>query len=297
LINEGTKEQQLLGITRLRKLLSIENNPPIQEVIDSGLVPKLVEYLDADNKNQSIQFEATWALTNIVSGNSEQTKAVVKAGAVKNLIRLISSSNDDISEQAIWALGNIAGDCGELRDMVIDNGIVEPMINVLSKENCKESLRKNGIWTLSNLCRNKNPLVDLAKIKPLLPIFRKEIEQNKRNENETLIDACWAISYLTDGPNERIAEMIKSLNLNDIVELLKHPSSKVVVPCLRTVANIVSGDDVQTQAILDCGLLPTLSDLIKSPKDTIRKEVCWSLSNITAGTVSQIQVSNKIFVF
>lgn len=215
-----------------------------------------------------------------MSGNSEQTNTVVKAGAVTKLIKLINSPNYEISEQAIWALGNIAGDSSELRDMVIDNDAVEPLVSALSKENCKESLKKNGIWALSNLCRNKNPLVDLTKIKALLPLFSKEIEQNKHSENETLIDACWAISYLTDGPNERIAEIIKSLNLNDIVELLKHPSSKVVVPVLRIVGNIVSGDDVQTQAILDCGLLSTLFDLIKSSKDTIRKEVCWSINII-----------------
>ena len=33
-------------------------------------------------------------------------------------------------------------------------------------------------------------------------------------------------------------------------------------------------------------------DLLKSNRDTIRKEVCWSISNITAGTKSQIQVNN-----
>lgn len=65
------------------------------------------------------------------------------------------------------------------------------------------------------------------------------------------------------------------------------------MPCLRIIGNIVSGDDSQTQKILDCDLLTTLFDLLKSNRDTIRKEVCWSISNITAGTKSQIQVNNS----
>lgn len=160
----------------------------------------------------------------------------------------------------------------------------------MTRENCKESLKKNGIWAISNLCRNKNPLVDLEKIKCLIPIFVNEIESNKHTSNEILIDACWALSYLTDGPNSRIAEIIKFVNLNSFVQLLSHEASRVVVPCLRIIGNIVSGDDLQTQAILDCGLLPVLSTLLSSSKDTIRKEVCWAISNITAGTKSQIQV-------
>ena len=134
----------------------------------------------------------------------------------------------------------------------------------------------------------------MEKIKCLIPIFSREIESNKYTDNETLIDACWAISYLTDGPNERIAEIINLLNLNNYVELLKNASSKVVVPCLRIVGNIVSGDDSQTQSILDCGLLPILTDLLQSPKNTIRKEVCWIISNITAGTKTQIQVNHYL---
>lgn len=53
--------------------------------------------------------------------------------------------------------------------------------------------------------------------------------------------------------------------------------------------SIVTGDDVQTQVIINCGSLPALLSLLSSTKDGIRKEACWTISNITAGNSSQIQ--------
>jgi len=49
--------------------------------------------------------------------------------------------------------------------------------------------------------------------------------------------------------------------------------------------------------VLNCSVLPCLLSLLGSPKETIRKEACWTISNITAGNKNQIQVrSVKLIV-
>ena len=108
-------------------------------------------------------------------------------------------------------------------------------------------------------------------------------------DDEVLIDACWAVSYLSDGSNDKIQAVIEAGIPRRLTELLMHASTSVQTPALRSVGNIVTGDDVQTQVIINCGALPCLLSLLSSTKDGIRKEACWTISNITAGNSIQIQ--------
>jgi len=74
-----------------------------------------------------------------------------------------------------------------------------------------------------------------------------------------------------------------------LAALRSHQEVTVVTPALRTVGNIVTGNDRQTQIMLNSLVLPALDYLLKNDRETIRKETCWTLSNITAGTKPQIQ--------
>ncbi|XP_041971217.1 importin subunit alpha-1-like [Aricia agestis] len=269
-----------------RRILSKEQNPPIAKLVDAGVIKPLIAALDLF-ECQDVQFEAAWALTNIASGTHEQTLAVMNAGAVPKLVTLLGTGGA-VGEQAAWALGNIAGDGAAARDTVLRHGALPALLPHLAPAAPATQLR-TAAWTFSNLCRNKNPLVQFDMVAPALPYVAELLDVK---DADVLADTCWALSYLTDGPNERIEAVQTTPQLLErLTHLLQHKSPAVRTPALRALGNMLTGSDVQTDRCIMAGCIDDLAMLLRCGKPALMKEAAWAVSNILAGTKEQIQAA------
>ena len=49
-----------------------------------------------------IQYEVAWSLTNIATGNEEQTFCLIEKGAISRFVMLLSSSYDNLKDQVYY---------------------------------------------------------------------------------------------------------------------------------------------------------------------------------------------------
>ncbi|MBA0845810.1 hypothetical protein Goarm_023108, partial [Gossypium armourianum] len=187
--------------------------------------------------NSSLQLQATTRFTELLSIECRAPiEEVIQAGVVPRFVELLDSLK--VILFAVLALGNITGDSLRCRDLVLGHGALLPLLALFNKPVPLSTLR-NATWTLSMFCeapfdqskpqtlkQHKHPRNQLARL----------IHSN--DDEEVLTDACWALSYLSDGTNDKIQAVTEAGVCGRLVKLLIHPSPSVITPALYTVRNI-----------------------------------------------------------
>ena len=238
LIMNGNLIQRHSGIIMLRKCLSIQENTPIQEVIDNNVVPTLIELINNDS-NPHLQIEATWCVTNMATGSTLQTNSLVEKNIIPIYIKLLSKSNIHLVEQAVWGIGNIAGDCITFRNLLVINGAMPSLVGLYNKvKDHNNKVKEQIIWAASNLCRLKPP-PEIAKVYQGIPMFAEVLKETTKSN--VITDCCWGLSQTCRSETAKIFEQTGIIKR--VINLLYNPQLVIIHPCLRIVGIFTNGED------------------------------------------------------
>ena len=228
------------GIIKLRRCLCAQISTPIQQTLDSGVLPYLIELVKQD-QHPHLKLEATWCLTNIASGDSHQVRMLVQKGVIQLFIHLLSKANIAIIEHAIWGLGNLAGDSIEFRDIVVMNYTMNNFVILYQQvKTTNKKLSEQIVWAASNLCRRR-PAPDLAKIESGFAMFAEAL---LASDNKSVqIDSIWSLMALCKKTN---AHRFVEFNLiPKLMELLDAEDAMIQQPAARIVGTLTnSGPEI-----------------------------------------------------
>ena len=219
--------------------------------------------------------------------------------------QLLSKSHVSSSHNDFCIIGHDYEVRSELTRMV---ELSEVKIKKLNIEEVAKAIKKrhpnNSIYYLTgdsfDLLKSIGILIDDDKLDPMA-VRVENLDRMARSvmeESDSLfspVDGLKNIGELlakyhsTDAQIQAVIDALNDTGIRHLVGLLDHPSVGVVMAALRVVMYIVTGNESQTQLIIDNNALPSLLTLLSSSNEDIRKGICFSISNMTAGTVEQNQ--------
>jgi len=140
-----------------------------------------------------------------------------------------------------------------------------------------------------------DPVPAFAQLEPAVSVLSRLL--SLASDEEVLIELCKALSCLTDASGWQHLQLSSLVALREratvrhLIELLDHTSVELQELALHTLANLVDIDpDVQVQAVLECGVLPSLRTLLMGSAGGLCMDACNLLSYLAAAGTARIQL-------
>ena len=114
------------------------------------------------------------------------------------------------------------------------------------------------------------------------------------NDDSTLNHTLCCLSCLSDGNKEQVRAVLELGVADKIVVMMTHKEITYRAPAVRTAGNLLTESHELSAVMVQSGIIPALADLLNDPLKALRKEACWSLSNLLADGIKHI---DKVFAY
>ena len=214
------------------------------------------------------------------------SQLAVASGAGPALADVLGRGVAADCQSAALAVGTLARASAECQATLIAQRVLPPL---LARLEGGDADTERAAWAVRWLCRGCSDPAALRELRAApAPLARVLLASEAAG---VLTEACWALAYLCDGPDDQIQAVVDERGVcAKCVELLAHPRLALQAAALACVSNIVSGSEAQTEAAIAVGALPALIRLVPAggAVPAVQKEACFALANVGAGSAAQV---------
>nr|DAD21324.1 TPA_asm: hypothetical protein HUJ06_022787 [Nelumbo nucifera] len=209
---------------------------------------------DLESGSLDVQRQAAMELRLLAKNKQENRLKIARAGAVRPLISLISSSDAQLQENGVTAILNLSL-CDENKDLITSSGAIKPLVRALktgtatAKENAACALLR-----LSQIEENKIIIGRSGAVPLLVYLLENGGSRGKKDALTALYSLC--------SVKENKVRAIQAGIMKPLVELMAGLESGMVDKAAFVLSILISVPDAKT-ALVDEGGIPVLVEIVE----------------------------------
>lgn len=228
--------------------------------------------------------EALESFSLLCSGPTDIIEQIVENGIPKALVNILNSSPTE-TNLIFEILSKISESSSLSRDHILDLGVEDILLDYLNEEILELDLLRKVVRLICCIIK-PTPHPYYHRIQKMIQFFPKLLTHS---DFQIVNNISFALCYFSDDP-DNIKHILKLKLHSSVVYILKNDYPlDILLPCIRTIGNLVRGTVKDRREILNSGVIKYLKVLIQNENVHLRGEILWTISSISLQDPDNVQ--------
>ncbi|KAJ6240628.1 importin alpha subunit [Anaeramoeba flamelloides] len=252
MVKKLKKEEMFESIHCIRLLLGIEVDPPIEEIINAGFLPILIDFLNY--KEEKFRIEAAWAISNITTSGYKYRNLLMKEQILPIFTKLLLSENDGTHEH-------------------IQNFLTIIQKLLVSED---EEILSNTCWIFFDLIQKGDSSI-YSYIHNTTYKLLVQLLAHESISIQTPLLYC-IIKFFKE--NYKTETLFTSVLIRNLLKLLQNGTNKQKSDICYFFSNVFVLTPTQLDMILKNNYIPVLMEIVQNGNEKLKQAAACVLSNL-----------------